>query len=610
MNSANPAALVQAGFEAQNQGDLARAEAAYRRALALQPEHPAALQLLGSLLRRQGDMAQAEALLRRSLAAQNKQPHVWNNLGNLLHAVGRSQDALPCFDNALAQAAPAAFAEAHYNRARVLHSLSRLAEAAVSLNQALTLTPQPTAAMLQLQAQMEGDSGLVESALATLDKALRLAPDKASLLHNRAVMLQRAHRHAESLATHERAAALGLDSADSHYNHGNTLQSLGRLDEAQAAYRRALAHAPAHALTLFDLARLRWRLGQADFDSELHQAIALDPGSAVLPGLHAHLLWRAERHADAAAAYRLALQNAPQAAGLLDGLGRCLVRLGDTAGGLQAHQQAVATAPQDVEIRTNLASSLLVAGLPHDALAAAEAACTLAPAHQQAQALRELALRLLGRTIEADALCDAKRFVGVFDLPPPPGFADMGSFNAALAQELHALHGDHQAPIDQTLRGGTQTMGQIFEQGHPLVNALKARIVEAVNTFVAGLPQDGAHPFLGRREGGWRFTDSWSSRLSAQGFHTDHVHPHGWVSSAYYVAVPDGVAEHPQHEGWLQFGRPDLPLPGLDRDSLVQRRVAPRPGRLVLFPSMLWHGTVPFSVAAERLTLAFDIVPA
>jgi hypothetical protein len=37
--------------------------------------------------------------------------------------------------------------------------------------------------------------------------------------------------------------------------------------------------------------------------------------------------------------------------------------------------------------------------------------------------------------------------------------------------------------------------------------------------------------------------------------------------------------------------------------------VAPQPGRLVLFPSMLWHGTVPFSARAERLTIAFDVVP-
>jgi len=69
---------VQAGFQAQQQGDTAGAEAAYQQALSLQPEHPAALQLLGGLARQRGENVPAEALLRRSLAADARQPRVWH----------------------------------------------------------------------------------------------------------------------------------------------------------------------------------------------------------------------------------------------------------------------------------------------------------------------------------------------------------------------------------------------------------------------------------------------------------------------------------------------------------------------------------------------------
>ena len=264
------AAWVQAGFHAQQQGDAERAEHAYQQALQLQAEHPAALQLLGGLLRRRGDAVQAEALLRRSLAADASQAHVWNNLGNLLLAGARAEESLACYERALAL--QPAYADAHYNRARALHALARLPQAAASLNQALATAPQPTVAMLQLHAQIEGDSGLVDSALRTLDKALAVAPQHLGLLHNRAVLLQRQHRHAEALAAHDHAAALGLDAADAHYNRGNTLQSLGRPADAAAAYRQALARDGSHALALFDLARLRWRLGEADFDAELRAA--------------------------------------------------------------------------------------------------------------------------------------------------------------------------------------------------------------------------------------------------------------------------------------------------------------------------------------------------
>jgi len=40
-----------------------------------------------------------------------------------------------------------------------------------------------------------------------------------------------------------------------------------------------------------------------------------------------------------------------------------------------------------------------------------------------------------------------------------------------------------------------------------------------------------------------------------------------------------------------------------------QHDVRPAVGTLVLFPSYFWHGTVPFSGAPARLTVAFDAVP-
>jgi hypothetical protein len=60
-------------------------------------------------------------------------------------------------------------------------------------------------------------------------------------------------------------------------------------------------------------------------------------------------------------------------------------------------------------------------------------------------------------------------------------------------------------------------------------------------------------------------------------------------------------------EGWLKFGEPGVrtepPLP-------PEHFVKPEPGLLALFPSYMWHGTVPFSGPDPRLTIAFDVVPA
>jgi hypothetical protein len=70
--------------------------------------------------------------------------------------------------------------------------------------------------------------------------------------------------------------------------------------------------------------------------------------------------------------------------------------------------------------------------------------------------------------------------------------------------------------------------------------------------------------------------------------------------------VPDAAEDSTAKEGWLKFGEPSTDL-GLD--GTVRRMVQPRPGRLILFPSYMWHGTVPFHSDETRTTVAFDVLP-
>ncbi len=190
-----------------------------------------------------------------------------------------------------------------------------------------------------------------------------------------------------------------------------------------------------------------------------------------------------------------------------------------------------------------------------------------------------------------------ERLVGVYDLDLP----DLD----ALAERLRRLHRTTHQPLEQSVRGGTQTQGNLFQRLEPEFRALRAAIVAAVERHVGQLPPaDPDHPTLsvprGRRV---RFSGAWSVRLTGGGHHANHIHPAGWFSSALYVALPEPEARGEPPAGWLTLGVPQAEL-GIDLPPI--RRVEPRPGRLVLFPSTLWHGTVPFE-AGERLTVAFDV---
>ncbi|MFX8381746.1 putative 2OG-Fe(II) oxygenase [Acinetobacter baumannii] len=41
----------------------------------------------------------------------------------------------------------------------------------------------------------------------------------------------------------------------------------------------------------------------------------------------------------------------------------------------------------------------------------------------------------------------------------------------------------------------------------------------------------------------------------------------------------------------------------------AEHYVKPERGMLVLFPSYMWHGTVPFEGDDRRMTIALDVVP-
>src|SRR5262249_7321071 len=146
----------------------------------------------------------------------------------------------------------------------------------------------------------------------------------------------------------------------------------------------------------------------------------------------------------------------------------------------------------------------------------------------------------------------------------------------------------------------------LFGAGHDLVQRLQARIRETVARYIAGLEADDTHPFLSRRGRDFRYAGSWSSRLRDCGFHINHIHPTGWISSCYYVGAPDPVKDETTRQGWLKFGESSFEVA---MENPIRRAVQPVPGRLVLFPSYMWHGTIPFHDAQARTTIAFDVVP-
>ena len=101
---ANPSAstLYRLGTLLARTGETSRAQAAYERALALQPDLAEAHNDLGTLLARGGDLVGAIGRFRQALSATPDYPDALNNLGYALLLTGQGQEARSLYERALA----------------------------------------------------------------------------------------------------------------------------------------------------------------------------------------------------------------------------------------------------------------------------------------------------------------------------------------------------------------------------------------------------------------------------------------------------------------------------------------------------------------------------
>jgi tetratricopeptide (TPR) repeat protein len=440
-------------------------------------------------------------------------------------------------------------------------------------------------------------------AFSAIENALRMAPDSRRLRLARAVLLEQSGADRAALGELELLAREAIDSPQLLVHLTAQLASAGRGTEADALLVQGLVRWPAEAALHTQLARLRWQLG-AGLDALRHieEAIRRLPGALHLRLVAADLLRNAGHGERALELLEGGLTLAPDSPIFRTSIGVLLEGMDRLAEALPYLRDAYARAPHSVAVRRNLVPALLRTGSAVEARHLLDELLAQLPDDQLLIAQRATALRLLGDA-EYGRLYDYTRLVKSFVLSPPPPFADIAAFNAAFARELAPLHRASRHPLEQSLRGGSQTERHL-PRDNPVFAAFFAMLDAPIREYIADIGQVARHPLDGRKRNGYRICGSWSVRLQPGGFHLNHVHPGGWLSSAYYVALPD-LADAGTRAGWLKFGEPGLRIPGCEAEHFVK----PVEGTLVLFPSYLWHGTVPFAAGEPRLTAAFDVVP-
>ncbi len=591
--------FVQTAYAALGNGDLASAAVALGNLSVNAGRHPDAMFVASQVLIAQGRLAEARTMLQGLTSQLPMNPHAWNALGNLASEEGNPVAAAEAY--ARAASLDSAGLDFWLNLASAQIDAHNFDAAITALNSAERVT-QADPRQWVLRGLAERGLGNNQAAIDACCKALDLEPGNVAARYNFAEALRALDEQEEALMIIGNAD--GLPEVTRNLR-AHLLADLGRFDEAVATFKQVIARQPELADASASLAQVMPQIGRS--------AEALDGFRAALNAratdrelwLSAIATAKDIKQADQLIAWCTEWDSrfgVDPAVSLARGIGHALK--GERTAAIDIMRGILRANPEAPGVHGHIAPLLLAEGDwdagEHHALEASR----LSPRDLSGWAWLTVAWRLKQDARE-EWLADYDRLVMPVDL----GMSE--DEIAAVAAALHPLHKTSNHPASQSPRGGTQTPGILFDRPIPEVQKLATRLRLAINDQIAMLRADETHPFLSRLAGGISFVGSWSVRLVSAGYHANHIHQMGWLSSACYIEVPPEVAAPKAGlavpPGVLQFGVPDETL-GLD--FTPRRIVQPKVGSLVLFPSYFWHGTAPFESQSPRMTVAFDALPA
>ena len=441
---------------------------------------------------------------------------------------------------------------------------------------------------------------------------------------------------------YKEAIKLAPQQLNPQYKLGQNYHLNGELPEALDCYQKAYQIAPNEPAVILSLASSLHETGATESSLQLfHKALQTQPDNVLLHERYNEIIWESEFADQFGDSYQSAIALKPENLNLRLSYISQLFRAGRANVASTTLMQALNTFPGDHRLlflkgqieadqgHFEAAQYTFEQGLKHsydkdagqdlvkvliilkDYSKAQKVLALLFQAEQNCQltwALQSLVWRLTSDH-RYQWLNNYDQFVKSYVLEVPQGYASLPDYLQALTKVLLRLHRSENAPLQQSLRNGTQTAARLLHRHEPELIALKRQLGKIVLQYVDALPEDSEHPFLKRKSQEFEFSGSWSVKLRPNGFHVNHVHPEGWISSSCYISIPSSMNTNPEGlQGCIKFGESPLQLGELE---VVEKTVRPVPGMVVLFPSYMWHGTYPFdgNEADFRLTSPFDIVP-
>ncbi len=428
-------------------------------------------------------------------------------------------------------------------------------------------------------------------------KALSINPNVVELWFNYGIVCSHLGQIAEAESAYRKAIALNPRFFEAHGNLGTVLQKQGRLEEATACYQTGLKIQPQDARGHFNLG-----------------TVLRDQG-----------LLR-----EAVESYQRAITLFPNYADAHNNLGETLRDQGDMPKAIEAYQHTLALNPNHPQANYNMGEFLYLAkryqeAIPHfetsqlDDWQARVLYCLYQS--EQLEAFESLRERIMAQSPHtAPFIATLSTHYSINQQVPDPyqfcpnGFdfvyhrsiPELAPGSPLLTELLAAI--EHTAIAERKqarLTNGKQSAGNLFKRPEEVFRQLGELVKRTFKEYQQHYKEADCALITHFPEQ-LEFTSSWYVKMQQGGHLNAHIHEIGWISGAVYLAMPETETEQ---EGAFEYGTHGDNYPQKHSNFPVAY-VKPKVGDIVLFPSSLFHRTIPFNANAERICVAFDLKPA
>ena len=153
------------------------------------------------------------------------------------------------------------------------------------------------------------------------------------------------------------------------------------------------------------------------------------------------------------------------------------------------------------------------------------------------------------------------------------------------------------------LSKGVQSPGNLLDSTKPFVRHLREILQLSVEAYRQKFALS-TEPFLKNWPQRYKLY-AWVIIVNNDGFLAPHIHKEGWISGTIYLELPK-IRNY--DEGSISFGLHGADYPTMNK-TFKDTPTQIEEGMICMFPSSLFHRTIPFQSSQKRISLAFDVVP-